>query len=43
MLRFGAEAIFKGDGREPTDAEIDAIVDRTRTSADGRGALAGYQ
>lgn len=42
MIRFGAEAVFAGGNREPTDAELDRLLDRTRTAddADG-GALRG--
>lgn len=32
MLRFGAACCFTADAkRPPSDAEIDAIIDRTRT------------
>jgi hypothetical protein len=42
MIKFGAEAVFAGADREPTDAELDCIIDRTRTAADSDwGALAG--
>ena len=42
MIKFGAAAVFAGDNREPTEAELDAIIDRCRTGADGAvGALAG--
>ncbi|KAL4421455.1 hypothetical protein ABPG75_010746 [Micractinium tetrahymenae] len=34
MLRFGADRIFKDDeGRMPTDAELEAIIDRSSTRA----------
>eukprot|EP00966_Prymnesium_polylepis_P101434 2349272-Prymnesium_polylepis.1 len=41
MIKFGAAAVFAGGNREPTDAELDAIIDRTRTASDGTGALEG--
>ena len=34
MLRFGADRIFAAaEGRPPTDAELDAIIDRTEKQA----------
>ena len=42
MIKFGAAAVFAGGNREPTDAELDAIIDRTRTGKeDAVGGLAG--
>ena len=42
MIKFGAAAVFAGGNREPNDAELDAIIDRTRTGKDDAvGALAG--
>ena len=41
MIKFGAAAVFAGGNREPTDAELDAIIDRSRGATDGKGALAG--
>ena len=42
MLKFGAACIFQGAGDEPpTDAEIDAIIDRTRTDSDSLGGIVG--
>jgi hypothetical protein len=29
MLTFGADKVFEADGRAPSDAELDAIIDRT--------------
>ena len=44
MIKFGAAAIFRGGNREPSDAELDAIVDRARGADDGAvGALKGGQ
>lgn len=34
MLRFGADRIFAtAEGRPPSDAELDAIIDRTEKQA----------
>ena len=42
MIKFGAAAVFAGTNREPTDAELDAIIDRSRTGTDvAVGALTG--
>lgn len=42
MIRFGAAAVFAGGNREPTDAELEQLIDRTRTADDkGDGALRG--
>ena len=41
MIKFGAAAVFAGGNREPNDAELDAIIDRSRSATDGSGALAG--
>jgi hypothetical protein len=41
MIKFGASAVFAGGNREPTDVELDAIIDRTRGATDGTGALEG--
>ena len=41
MIKFGASAVFTGGNREPTDAELDAIIDRSRGADDGVGALRG--
>jgi len=41
MIQFGAAAVFAGGNREPTDAELDRIIDRTRGKDDGEGALSG--
>eukprot|EP00966_Prymnesium_polylepis_P213073 4934712-Prymnesium_polylepis.1 len=43
MIRFGAAAVFAGGNREPTDAELEAICDRSRGENDGEGALSGGQ
>ncbi|KAJ1448205.1 SNF2 family N-terminal domain-containing protein [Pelagophyceae sp. CCMP2097] len=42
-MTFGAHALFSSGGgrRAPTDAELDAIVDRTRAAATSFGGLAG--
>ena len=42
MLKFGAACCFDGgEGRPPTDEEIDSIIDRTRTDSDSLGSLTG--
>ena len=42
MVKFGASAIFKaGDNAEPSDADLDAIVDRSRGADDVVGNLVG--
>ena len=39
MLRFGAACCFEADGGgPPSDAELEAIIDRTRSEGDSRGA-----
>ena len=40
MLRFGADRIFAAaEGRPPSDAELDAIMDRTEKAAVKAGRL----
>ena len=42
MLRFGASCCFSADaGAPPSDQELEAIIDRTRTEADSVGGLVG--
>ncbi|KAH8098631.1 helicase [Aureococcus anophagefferens] len=44
MLRFGAASMFRGEtNREPTDAELEGIIDRTRTGGaeETSGGLVG--
>jgi len=44
MLRFGAACCFSATAdKPPTDAEIVAIIDRTRTESDTVGSLVGGQ
>lgn len=41
-ITFGSQAIFSSEGgKGPTDDEIDAIIDRTRTENDNYGNLKG--
>lgn len=42
-LSFGCQAVFDGGGEIPTDAEFDAIIDRTRTGEEACGGLSGGQ
>ena len=42
MLKFGAACCFEGEeGRPPTDAELDLIIDRTRDGNESLGAISG--
>ena len=41
-ITFGSQAVFSSEGgKAPTDDEIDAIIDRTRTENDNYGNLKG--
>ncbi len=42
MLKYGADRIFKNDsGRAPSDAELDAIIDRSNMLASSAPGAAG--
>ena len=41
MIKFGAASVFAGGNREPTDAELEAIIDRTRTGDETVGGEGG--
>ena len=42
MIKFGAAAVFAGGNREPTDQELAAIIDRSRTAAPARHRAAFF-
>lgn len=43
MLRFGADRIFAAaEGRPPSDAELDAIIDRSASRAAAAGMFLAH-